>query len=88
VPRGARHGSVRFVVGYLDLIGSRAEFVGLVRKADKPTLVIYGNETTPRSGAEMEALGGSPKLNMPLVKLAPPPGGHRRNATLWTGVPP
>ena len=54
---GARHASVRFVAGYLvDWVGSREAFAGLVRKADKPTLVIYGDETPPRSRAEMEAL--------------------------------
>jgi pimeloyl-ACP methyl ester carboxylesterase len=61
---GARHGSVRFVTGYLDWISSRAEFLELVRKADKPTLVIYGNETPPRSRAEMEALGGLPNVRV------------------------
>jgi hypothetical protein len=39
----AHHGSVRFVSSYLDWIGSRAEFLDLVRKADEPTVVINGN---------------------------------------------
>jgi hypothetical protein len=35
---GARHGSVRFVSGYLDWIGSRAEFPDLVRKVNSRRL--------------------------------------------------
>ncbi len=45
---GARHSSVRFVTGQLDWIGSRTEFLGLVRRADKPTLVVYGDRHQSR----------------------------------------
>jgi pimeloyl-ACP methyl ester carboxylesterase len=61
---GARHASVRFVTGHLDWVGSRTGFVGLVRKADKPTLVVYGNETPARSRAEMEPLAELPNVRI------------------------
>ena len=53
---GARHASVRFVSGALDRVESRAAFLDLARRADLPILVIYGDQTPPRSRAEMEAL--------------------------------
>lgn len=54
--QGARHASVRFVTGGLDFVASREAFLDLVRRANKPTLVIFGDETPPKSRAEMEAL--------------------------------
>jgi pimeloyl-ACP methyl ester carboxylesterase len=61
---GSRHSSVRFVTGRLDRVGSRDEFLGLVRKADKPTLVIYGDETPIRSRSEIEALANLPSVQV------------------------
>lgn len=54
---GARHASVRFVTGALDRVGSRDAFLDLARRAGVPIMVILGEETPPRSRAEMEALG-------------------------------
>jgi pimeloyl-ACP methyl ester carboxylesterase len=67
---GARHGSVRFVTGALDRVGSRTAFVDLARQADVPILVIYGRDTPKKSRAEMEALG-----NVPTVRVAQLPTG-------------
>jgi pimeloyl-ACP methyl ester carboxylesterase len=53
---GARHGSVRFVTGALDRVASRAAFLDIARRANVPILLIYGNDTPPKSRAEMEAL--------------------------------
>jgi pimeloyl-ACP methyl ester carboxylesterase len=61
---GARHASVRFVTGYFDRVESRDAFLDLVRRTDKPTLVIYGDETPRRSGAEIEALAELPNVRM------------------------
>jgi pimeloyl-ACP methyl ester carboxylesterase len=54
---GARHGSVRFISGALDRVDSRAAFLDLGRRTNVPMLVIYGEQTPPRSRAEIEALG-------------------------------
>jgi pimeloyl-ACP methyl ester carboxylesterase len=43
---------------------SRAELLDRVRKADKPTVVIYRNETQPRLRAEIEALGDLPNVRV------------------------
>ncbi|OKO92417.1 hypothetical protein AC629_00550 [Bradyrhizobium sp. NAS80.1] len=59
---GARHGSVRFVTGGLDRIDSRGAFLDLARHANVPILVVYGNETPPKSRAEMEALADLPNV--------------------------
>jgi len=53
---GARHSSVRFVTGALDRVDNRAAFLDLARRANIPLLLLYGDETPPRSRAEMEAL--------------------------------
>ena len=62
--RGARYASVRFVSGYLDRVASRESFVNLVRRAAKPTLVVYGDETPARSRAEIESLSALPNVRM------------------------
>ena len=64
VTRATRHASVRFVTGYLDWVGSRMEFLDLVRKSDKPILVVFGDETPTRSRAEMEALAEMPNVRI------------------------
>ena len=64
---GARHASVRFVSGALDLVASRAAFLDLARRADLPMLVIYGDQTPPRSRAEMEALAAVPGAELKLL---------------------
>lgn len=55
---------MRFVTGYLDWVGSRMEFLDLVRKSDKPILVVFGDETPTRSRAEMEALAEMPNVRI------------------------
>jgi pimeloyl-ACP methyl ester carboxylesterase len=59
---GARHGSVRFVSGGLDRVESRAAFLDLARRADVPILVVYGDQTPPKSRAEMVALTELPNV--------------------------
>jgi pimeloyl-ACP methyl ester carboxylesterase len=61
---GARHASVRFVSGGLDRVESRADFLDLVRRSNVPILVIYGDETPPKSRAEMEALAELPRVQV------------------------
>ena len=53
---GARFGSAAFVTGGLDRVASRTEFLALARRAGVPILVAYGQQTPPKSRAEMEAL--------------------------------
>jgi pimeloyl-ACP methyl ester carboxylesterase len=62
--QGARHASVRFVTGCLDRVDSRSRFLDLVRNINKPVLVVYGDETPPRSRAEMDALAELPNVQM------------------------
>jgi pimeloyl-ACP methyl ester carboxylesterase len=65
---GARHASVRFVSGGLDRIESRAAFLDLIRRANVPILVVYGDQTPPKSRAEMEALAGVPHVELKLLQ--------------------
>ena len=58
---GARHASIRFVTGMLDLITSRSDFLEAARRFKEPILVLYGAATPRRSKAEMQALSDSPK---------------------------
>ena len=59
---GARHASVRFVAGELDLVRSRAELLALAERIASPILVLYGAATPPRSKAEMQALAALPNI--------------------------
>ncbi len=61
---GARHASVRFVSGGLDRVESRAAFLDLARRSDVPILVVYGDETPPKSRAEMKALAELPEIQV------------------------
>jgi pimeloyl-ACP methyl ester carboxylesterase len=65
---GARFASIRFVLGHLDPLASRAEWVGLIERARLPLLLVYGAETPPRSRAEMEAVAERPEVRS--VRLA------------------
>lgn len=70
---GARHGSVRFVTGALDPVGSRQDFLELARRAAVPILLIYGASIPPRSRAEMEQLAALPGVRsdrLPRGKLS------------------
>jgi pimeloyl-ACP methyl ester carboxylesterase len=57
---GARHASIRFVVGELDPMTSREEFLDAARQVTEPILVIYGADTPPKSKAEMAKLAALP----------------------------
>jgi pimeloyl-ACP methyl ester carboxylesterase len=70
---GARYASVRFVTGALDPLQNREEFLDRARRAGMAMLTIYGEQTPPRSRAEIEALAAIPgmtSLRLPLGKLA------------------
>jgi pimeloyl-ACP methyl ester carboxylesterase len=60
----ARRGSVVLSAAISIGASSRAEFLDRVRKADKPRVVTYGNETPPRLRAEIEALGDLPNVRV------------------------
>ena len=59
---GARHASIRFVTGMLDLMTSRSDFLEAARRFKAPILVLYGAATPKRSKAEMQALGALPNV--------------------------
>ena len=59
---GARHASIRFVTGMLDLMASRSDFVEAARRFAEPILVLYGAATPRRSKAEMQALATLPNV--------------------------
>src|SRR5215475_11492169 len=70
---GARFASARFVTGRLDPLASREAFLDAARRRSAPMLLIYGDETPPRSRAEMEALAAVPGIRtveLPHGKLA------------------
>ena len=70
---GARHASIRFVVGELDPMTSREEFLDAARQVSEPILVIYGADTPPKSKAEMAELAALPNVRtalLPAGKLA------------------
>ena len=53
---GDRFASIRFVTWGLVPIDTREQFLALARQAVIPMLMVYGDQTPPRSRAEMEAL--------------------------------
>jgi pimeloyl-ACP methyl ester carboxylesterase len=70
---GARHASVRFVTGSLDLVADRIAFLDLAQRARVPVLVIYGDQTPAKSRREMEALCALPNVSakrLPIGKLS------------------
>jgi pimeloyl-ACP methyl ester carboxylesterase len=71
--RGARFASIRFVTGGLDPIETREQFLALAGQAAIPKLMVYGDQTPPRSRADMEALAmihGMQSVCIPQGKLA------------------
>jgi len=71
--RGSRFASIRFVSGGLDPSDTREQFLALARQAVIPMLTVYGNQTPPRSRAEMEALAtisGMRSVCIPRGKLS------------------
>jgi pimeloyl-ACP methyl ester carboxylesterase len=70
---GARHASVRFVTGGLDLVADRIAFLDLAQRAKVPVLVIYGDQKPAKSRSEMEALSALPNVSvkrLPAGKLS------------------
>jgi len=54
-------------------VDSREAFIDLARRASVPVLVVVGEETPPKSRAEMEQLAGLPNVrveHLPTGKLA------------------
>jgi pimeloyl-ACP methyl ester carboxylesterase len=71
--QGARHASIRFVAGMLDLMPDRSSFIETARRVNEPMLVVYGVATPKRSKAEMQALASIPHvraIELPQGKLA------------------
>jgi pimeloyl-ACP methyl ester carboxylesterase len=64
---GARHASIRFVVGELDPMTSREQFLDAARQVAEPILLVYGADTPPKSGAEMEELAALPNVRAVLL---------------------
>lgn len=60
---GARHASIRFVTGVLDLMTSRSDFLDAARRFSDTILVLYGAATPKRSKAEMQALAALPNVH-------------------------
>jgi pimeloyl-ACP methyl ester carboxylesterase len=70
---GARHASIRFVMGELDPMKSREEFLDAVRQVTEPVLLVYGADTPTKSKAEMAELAVQPNVRatlLPAGKLA------------------
>jgi pimeloyl-ACP methyl ester carboxylesterase len=70
---GARHASIRFVLGELDPMTSREEFLGAAKQLAEPILLIYGADTPAKSKAEMAQLAALPNVRavlLPAGKLA------------------
>jgi pimeloyl-ACP methyl ester carboxylesterase len=70
---GARHASIRFVVGELDPMASRAEFLDTASRVTDPILLFYGADTPTKSKAEMAELAALPNVRavlLPAGKLA------------------
>ena len=70
---GARHASIRFVVGELDPMQGREEFLDAAKHVSDPILLVYGADTPAKSKAEMEALAALPNVRaalLPAGKLA------------------
>jgi pimeloyl-ACP methyl ester carboxylesterase len=61
---GARHGSARFVTGYLDPFGSREEQTRAAQQVDIPALVMFAETAPHRSRLEMETLSALPNLKV------------------------
>jgi hypothetical protein len=61
------------VTGALDPIETSEQFLALARQAAIPMLTVYGDQTPPRSRAEMEALAnveGIQSIRLPRGRLS------------------
>lgn len=61
---GARHGSARFVTGYLDPFRSRDEQLRAAEAVRIPTLVMFAETAPHKSRLEMEALSALPNVTV------------------------
>lgn len=59
---GARHGSARFVTGYLDPFASRDEQKSAVERVRAPLCVMFAETAPDKSRLEMEALAALPNV--------------------------
>jgi pimeloyl-ACP methyl ester carboxylesterase len=59
---GARHGSARFVTGYLDPFASRDEQTRAAARVRSPVCVMFAETAPKKSRLEMEALGALPNI--------------------------
>ncbi len=59
---GARHGSARFVTGYLDPFATRDEQMRAAQRVRAPLRVMFAEMAPRKSLAEMEALAALPKV--------------------------
>ena len=66
--RGARFASIRFVTGALDPVDTREQFLALGQQAAIPMLTVYGEETPPRSRAEIEALAATSGMRSACIR--------------------
>jgi hypothetical protein len=70
---GARHGSARFVIGYLDPFRDKQEQIAAARSIASPITVVFGEEVPPKSCLEMDALTALPNVTtarLPQGKLS------------------
>lgn len=65
--RNGRFGSGAFVTGALDPVESREAFAALLSPPAVPTRIVYGNDTPPRSRAEMQAMVEMPGIESQLL---------------------
>jgi pimeloyl-ACP methyl ester carboxylesterase len=61
---GARHGSARFVTGYLDPFDSREEQTSTAQRILVPMLIMFAENAPRKSRLEMEALAALPNVKV------------------------
>ena len=83
----ARFATAAFVTGGLDPVLSRDAFLALFRPPPVPTLVIRGERTPARSGAEMDALAALPGIETRRVPGALSPHEEHPDAVAAAAEP-
>ena len=76
---GARHAPAAFVTGALDPMSNHEEFLNVARSLNIPMKIIIGEDSPPKSKAEMESLKGLP--NIETVHLPGSLGMHEEYAS-------
>lgn len=61
---GARFASAAFVTGNLDIVLNREDFLQLFQTISVPTAIAIGEQTPPKSKAEMEAIATMPNIRV------------------------